>query len=300
MKKEGINSLLTTQEMQHLGRLVIQSRYVVEGNLAGRHRSPAKGASSEFADHRAYATGDDLKRLDWKVLGRTDRYFIRRYEDETNLRVYLILDRSASMDYTSGMETKYRYACRLAAAIAYVVVKARDSVGLFQYSSRIDAKMDARNSVIHLNNLVKTMLAKTPSSTTSTAKTLHQIAEAVRRRGLIVLLSDLLDEPADIVRSLAHFRKQHHDVILFHILDPAELDFPFTKGAQFIDMETGERLLADPKALAREYREAFGAFLEQYRKSCAELKIDYRLVNTSHDLGPFVRAYLEERKRCSK
>ena len=300
MKREGLASLLTAQEMQHLGQLVIQSRYVVEGNLAGRHRSPVKGASSEFADHRAYAVGDDLKRLDWKVLGRTDRYFIRRYEDETNLRVYLIVDRSASMAYTSGVEPKYRYACRLAAAIAYVVIKARDSVGLFQYSNKIDARMEARNSVIHLNNLVKTLLAKEPSSTTNTAQTLHQIAEAVRRRGLIVLLSDLLDEPAEIVRALAHFRKQHHDVILFHILDAAELDFPFTKGAQFIDLETGERLLADPRTLAREYRQAFADFLEQYRKPCAELKIDYRLVNTSHDLGPLIRAYLEERRRLSK
>lgn len=297
---EGIGSLLTPEELHRLGRLVIQSRYVVEGNLAGRHRSPAKGASSEFADHRAYVTGDDLKRLDWKVLGRTDRYFIRRYEDETNLRVYLIIDRSASMAYTSAVETKYHYACRLATAIGYVIVKARDSVGLFLYSDTIDVKMDARNSVIHLNNLVKSLLLKEPSSATSTAKTLHQIAESVRRRGLIVLFSDLLDEPADIVRALAHFRKQHHDVIIFHILDSTELDFPFKKGAQFIDMETGERILADPRALAQDYRKAFAEFLEQYRKPCAEMKIDYRLVNTSQEMGPFIRAYLEERKRCSK
>jgi uncharacterized protein (DUF58 family) len=297
---KGINTLLSAPELQRLGRMVIQSRYVAEGNLAGRHRSPVTGASSEFADHRSYVAGDDLKRLDWKVLARTDRYFIRRYENETNLRVYLIVDRSASMAYTSGEETKYRYACRLAAAIGYVVVKARDSIGLYQYSSKIDGQMDARNSVNHLNNLVKTLLIKEPSSTTSTAKTLHQIAEAVRRRGLIVLLSDLLDEPADVVRALAHFRKQHHDVIIFHTLDPAEIDFPFVKGSRFIDMETGEQILADPRSLAREYRESFAKFLEQYRKPCAEMKIDYRMVNTSHDMSQFVRAYLEERKRCSK
>lgn len=297
---EGITSFLTPQELHRLGRLVVQSRYVVEGNLAGRHRSPARGASSEFADHRAYATGDDPKRIDWKVLGRTDRYFIRRYEDETNLRVYLVVDRSSSMAYTSEMESKYQYACHLAAAIAYVVVKARDSIGLYLYSDKIDAQMAARNSFTHLNNLAKILAEHRPSSSTQTAKTLHQIAEAVRKRALIVLISDLLDEPADVIQGLAHFRNHHHDVILFHVLDSTELDFSFKKSARFIDMETGEMIMADPRSIAREYKKAFADFLEQYRKPCAEMKIDYRLVNTSQDMGLFVRSFLEERKRCSK
>lgn len=296
----GISNFLSPQELQRLGRMTIQSRYVVEGTLSGRHRTHLKGASSEFADHRAYVPGDDPKHLDWKVLGRTDRYYIRRYEDETNLRVYLVVDRSASMGYTSGPVMKYRYACKLAAAIGYVVVKVRDSVGLYLYSNRIDRQAGARNSFAHLNNLLKSLSENQPASTTQTAKTLHQIAEAVRRRALIVLFSDLLDDPPEIIRALAHFRKQHHDVIIFHILDPTELDFTFKRGAQFVDLETGETIVADPRSMADAYRKVFGEFLEQYRQPCAEMNIDYRLVRTDQDAAMFVRSFLEERKRLSK
>jgi uncharacterized protein (DUF58 family) len=297
----GITAFLTPLELQRLGRLALQSRYVVEGTLAGRHRSPAKGASSEFADHRAYIPGDDPKRLDWKVLGRTERYYVRRYEDETNLRVYLVLDRSASMGYASDqIKSKYHYACRLAAAIGYVVLKGRDSVGLHLFSKKIDAVMGARNSFLHLNNVLKTLQKYKPASTTATAPALHQIADAVHRRALIVLISDLFDEQDEIVKALSHFRKEHHDVIVFHTLDPMEIDFDFTKGAEFEDMETGEKIIADPRAIADEYRKIFGAFLEGYRTACAEMNIDYRVVNTSHPLETFVRAYLEERRRFSK
>lgn len=301
-QKEGIGNFLTPQELQRLGRLALQSRYVVEGSLSGRHRSPTKGASSEFADHRAYIPGDDPKRLDWKVLGRTDRYYIRRYEDETNLRVYMIVDHSASMGYSSDprTQTKFAYACRLAAAIGYVVVKARDSVGMYLFSGQIDALMGCRNSFNHLNNILKTLQRTTTADTTSTAPALHQIAEAIHRRALVVLFSDLFDNPGDVVKALAHFRKMHHDVIVFHVLDPTELDFPFKRGAEFEDMETGEKVIADPRAMADEYRAVFAAFLEEYRRPCAEMNIDYRLVNTGESLETFVRAYLEERRRVAR
>ena len=298
---EGIANFLTPQELHKLGRLVLQSRYVVEGNLSGRHRSPMKGQSSEFAEHRAYFPGDDPKHIDWKVLGRTDRYYVRRYEDETNLRVYLVVDRSASMGYSSiEKKSKYNYACHLAAAIGYVVVKAKDSVGLYLYGEQTDAMMAAKNSFAHLNNALKVLGRHQPSDKTNTATTLHSIAESIRRRALIVLLSDLFDETEDVIKALAHFRKQHHDVIVFHVLDPAELDFPFKKGTEFIDMETNERLVTDPRALADEYRRVFTEFLDKNRKACAELNIDYRLVNTKEPVDTFVRAYLEERKRFAR
>ena len=297
---EGITHFLKPQELKHLGRLMVQSRYVVEGNLAGRHRSPAKGASTEFADHRAYIEGDDPKRIDWKVLGRTERYYVRRYEDETNLRVYLIVDRSASMGYTSKGLSKYDYACRLAAAIGYVVVKGRDSIGLYLYADKIDVASGARNSFAHLNNVLKTLQQHEPASSTDTAKTLHQIAESVHRRGLIVLFSDLFDQPREVVKALAHFRKHHHDVIVLNILDPEELDFTFKKSAEFEDMETGEKLTADPQSLAADYRKAFAEFLDEYRGPCAEMNIDYRIVNTSQPPELFIRAFLEERRKFSK
>ncbi|MEI8233262.1 MAG: DUF58 domain-containing protein [Verrucomicrobiota bacterium] len=298
---EGINSFLNPAELQKLGRLTLQSRYVVEGSLAGRHRSPNKGSSTEFAEHRNYNPGDDPKHLDWKVLGRTDRYFVRRYEDETNLRVYLAIDQSASMGYASGgVPTKYAYACHLAAAIGYVVVKGKDSAGMYVFADKINAAIGARNSFAHLNNTLATLKKLQPSSTTAMAKSLHRVAEDIRRRALVLLFSDLFDDQADVVRAVAHFRKLHHDVIVFHILDPMEVDFSFKQGGEFIDMETGEAVAVDPRAIADDYRKVFGEFLEAYRKPFREMNVDYRMVKTSEPVDLFVRAYLEERKRFSR
>lgn len=297
---DGIASFLSPEQLCKLGRLVFLSRYVVEGNLAGAHRSPKKGSSSEFADHKAYMQGDDPKHIDWKVFGRTDRYYVKRYQDETNLRVYLVVDRSASMAFGSGKLTKYEYACQLAAAIGYVIVKVRDSVGLFMHSETIDFKMDAANSFLHLNNLLKQMQAIKPSSKTEVAKSLHEVAEAVNRRALVVILSDLFDDPDAVGLALAHFRKQHHDVVVFHVLDPMEVDFSFRKGAQFEDMETQESITVDPRSIAKDYQKVFGEFLEKNRKMCATMNVDYRLCRTDQNMETFVRAYLEERRRCSK
>lgn len=296
----GIRSFLNIRELSSLGQLALQSRYVVEGSLAGRHRSPNRGSSSEFAEHRAYQIGDELKHLDWKVLARTDRYFIRRYEDETNLRVYLLVDRSASMKYGEGELQKYRFACKLAAAIGYVVVQAQDSVGLCLYSKGIDVMTGTRNSVTHLNDTLKVLENHTPAGSTRTADTLHRVAESIQRRAMIVIISDLLDDPEGIVRALAHFRKQHHDVIIFNVFHPDEIDFPFKKGTEFIDLETRERLQTDPKGIAKAYNTYFAEFLEVYRKACSEMNIDYRLTRTSERLDHFVRAYLEERRRLSR
>lgn len=297
---QGLGHFLTAAERQRLGRLLLLSRYVVEGNLAGAHRSPQRGASSEFADHRAYIPGDDPKHIDWKVLGRTDRYYVRRYEDETNLRVYLVLDRSASMAYGSRDVTKFAYACHLAAALGYVVVKARDSVGLYLHADRIDAIVPPSNTFLHLNNLSKVMQAADPGDTTRIAATLHQIAASIRKRALVVVISDLLDEPDDVAMALSHFRKHHHDVILFQVLDPEEIDFTFRRGLLFEDMESGQEMTADPLSLAADYRQVFGEFLDTYRQRCAELNVDHRIVRTDETLETFVRAYLEERRRLSK
>jgi uncharacterized protein (DUF58 family) len=298
--ENAIGRFLSARELHRIERLTLQSRYVVEGNLAGRHRSPLRGASSEFADHRAYFPGDDPKHIDWKVLGRTERYFVRRYEDETNLRVYLIVDRSASMEYGSAGRSKYDYACRLAAAIGYVVVRSRDSVGLHLYSDKIDASMGARNSLVHLNNVLGVLAGSQPAAATATAATLHQVAEAIHKRALVVLLSDLFEDPDGVVRALAHFRKRRHDVIIFHVLDACEIEFPFRRGAEFEDMETGEKVTVDVRRLAAEYRRAFAEFVEKYSQPCREMNIDYRLVNTSRPHDAFVRAYLEERRKLAR
>ena len=296
----ALGTLLTAGERQALNRLTLESRYVVEGNLAGRHRSAARGSSTEFADHREYNPGDDPRRIDWKVLGRTERYYVRRYQDETNLRVYLVVDRSASMKYGSGPATKFQFACRLAAALAYVVVKGRDSVGLYAYSDRVETAVGARNSFGHLNNLFTTLASQQPASTTATADALRRVADDIHRRAMIVLISDLFDDPPGIIRALAHFRKLHHDVILFHVLDPMELDLGFRSGGEFEDLETGEKIVADPRSLMDAYRQELGAFIEEYRSAAARMAIDYRLVRTNQPLDGFARAYLEERRRLSR
>ena len=259
-EQEGIKAFLNSEEMNKLSRIVLQSRYVVEGNLSGAHRSPLKGASSEFADHKAYGIGDDPKHIDWKVFGRTDRYYIKRYEDETNLRVYFIVDRSNSMGYGSGDVTKFDFACKLAAALSYVVVKARDSVGMFLYSDKIDMQVPPRNSLNHLHNTLIRLQEVEPASTTNTAETLHQIAESIHKRALVVLISDLLDDENDIVQALAHFRKHKHDVIVLHVLDPVEIDLSLKQGFEFEDMETGETMTVDPRGVAKDYQKELEAF----------------------------------------
>jgi uncharacterized protein (DUF58 family) len=299
-QREGIQAFLSSEEMHKLSRIVLLSRYVVEGNLSGAHRSPLKGASSEFADHKGYGVGDDPKHIDWKVLSRTDRYYIKRYEDETNLRVYIILDRSNSMAYGSAGLRKFDFACRLAAALGYVVVKARDSVGMFLYSDKIDIEIEPRNSLNHLHNMLKRLQEMEPASTTRTAETLHQIAASIHKRALIILISDLLDNENGVTLALAHFRKRLHDVIVFHVLDPAEIDLSLKQGYDFEDLETGERILVDPRAVAKDYQKVFGAFLEHYRTTCEGMKVDYRLVRTNQQVDSYVRAYLEERRRLSK
>lgn len=297
---DGIARYLKPEEMHKLGRLVLLSRYVVEGNLAGAHRSPLKGASSEFADHKQYGIGDDPKHIDWKVLARTDKYYVKRFEDETNLRVYLLVDNSQSMHYGGGEITKYQYACHLAAALGYVVVKMRDSIGLTVFSEEIEMRIDANNSFNHLNNILKQLQSREPGKTTRIAESLHRVAESVRKRALIVILSDLFGDPVEINRALAHFRKMHHDVIVFQTLDPTEIDLSFDRGCEFLDMETGETITADPRRIVKEYQAVFQKFLDEYRDFSQSMKIDYRIARTDAHLEDFVRAYLEERRRLSK
>ncbi len=299
--KEGIAAFLNPAEMHKLGRLLLLSRNKVEGTLAGAHRSPLRGPSSEFADHKSYGIGDETKHIDWRVFARTDKYFIKRYEDETNLRVYLVLDRSASMNYASeGGATKYHFACRLAAAIGYVIVKARDSIGLYLHGQKVDVRMDAGNSFQHLHNLLKHVQNHPPEGGGDLAAVLHEIASSVRRGALVVVLSDLLGDEEEIIKGLAHLRKQKHDVILFQTLDPAELDLNLSKPCELHDLETGEDLPVNPRVLAEEYHRVFGEFLQHYKKACAGMNIDYRVVPTNQELESFVRVYLSERRRLSR
>ncbi len=298
--RDGIEAFLCAQERHKLNRMVLLSRYVVEGNLAGAHRSPLRGLSSEFADHKQYGIGDDPKHIDWRVLARSEKYYVKRFEDETNLRVYMVLDRSASMKYGSGAITKYAYAAKLAAALGYVVVKARDSVGLFLHGEKMDVRLPAKNSIQHLNDLLRQVQAHPPGGTGSgIAEALHTVAASVRRRALVAVFSDLLGDELEIKLALSRLRKQHHDVLLFQVLDPQEIDLDMRKPHLFEDMESGERLQVHPREVAIAYRQVFGEFIEQYRTHCAAMNIDYRLARSDQQLDRYVSAYLLERRRMT-
>lgn len=296
----AITDLLTPEAMKKLEQLAVRSRYVSEGSMSGGHKSPLKGQSVEFADRREYVKGDNLRSLDWKVFGRTERYYIRQFEEETSLRVHVILDGSGSMAYGSpGQPTKFQYACRVAAALGYIVSKQQDSLGLTIYDHEVRDMVPARSGTRHLRLFVERLLAHTPGAVTDTGKALHALAGMLSRRGLIVLLTDCFDDPEAVFNALAHFRKKMHDVILLQILDPAELELSINSVAEFIDLETGEKLELDPVSARHAYKQELQKAIDRCREKCAVLNVDYRLVSTADSYEDFIHQYLLERRRMS-
>ena len=284
----------TLRRLQHLS---IRSRARVEGTMAGSHRSPYKGLSTEFADHRQYVKGDDLRHLDWRVYARSERYYIKRYEENTNMKVYILVDCSASMAYASEGLTKYEYACRLAAGLAYVTVKQADSAGMVLFGERIEDYFPPRSSLTHLRAMLDALSQCKPEKGTNTSVALHGMAELIKRRGLIIIVSDLLDDPEAVVKGLAHFKQKRHDVVVLHVLDNDELNFPFEKVATFRDMETAERVRVAPKDLKDDYSAELEAFINQYKRACFENDIDYVTINTQTPHATLLSAYLTRREK---
>ncbi len=294
---DGINRLLDSLEIVRLGSLALGSRFTVEGTLAGAHRSPLKGFSVEFSDYRQYVPGDDLRHLDWRVYARNERLYIRQYEEECNLRVYLLVDASGSMAYSRGGISKYRFAAKLAGALAYVTVHQQDSVGISIFDAEVRKQLPARSGLEHLRVLTNMLADHEPGNATDTAQTLHRLAESVRRRALIIVLSDLYDDLERIRNALAHFRRRKHDVILYHILDRSEIDFPFREIGNFQDLETAETTITNPREVRRAYQEAFSEFLYSCERTCAGLDIDYMLATSDQPVGEFVQRHLNRRRR---
>lgn len=295
--KTGIGRLLNDREIARLGRLTLGSRFTVEGTLAGAHRSPLKGFSVEFADYRQYVPGDDLRHLDWRAYGRNERLYIRQYDEECNLRTYLLLDASRSMAYAHEGLSKYQFASKLAGALAYVTVNQQDSVGLTIFDSQVRVQLPARSGAEHLRLLAERLFEHSPANGTDMAQTLHRLAETVRRRALVVIVSDLFDDLERIHRALAHFRRRKHDVVLFHVLDPAELEFPFRDVGLFEDLETGESLITNPREVRQAYQAAVAEFMQSCRGICAGLDVDYVLATTDRPVGEFVQQQLVRRRR---
>jgi len=294
---DGITRLLNNREIARLGRLALGSRFTVEGTLAGAHRSPLKGFSVEFADYRQYVPGDDLRHLDWRVYGRNERLYIRQYEEECNLRVYLLVDASNSMSYGHGRISKYRFAAKLAGALAYVTSHQQDSVGVTIFDSKVRTQVPARSGLEHLRAVANLLSDHTPAHETDVAMTLHRLAEQVRRRGLVVILSDLFDDLERLRNALAHFRRRKHDVIVYHVLDRAEVEFPFRDIGNFEDLETRETLITNSREIRAAYQEAFAEFLFSCERISASLDIDYILATTDNAVGDFVQRHLARRQR---
>jgi uncharacterized protein (DUF58 family) len=292
---DATHRFLDPEVLNKITRLDLKARHIVEGFMGGMHKSPYHGFSVEFAEHREYAPGDDLRHLDWKVFGRSDRLFIKEYELETNLRSHILLDTSESMDYGSGRTTKLELACHIAASMAYLILKQQDSVGMITFDKEVRHFVPASSSMGHLRPLLGTLGHAKAEKRTDLGGVLNALAERLHRRGLVILISDCFDRPETLLKGLQHFTHRRHDVVVFHVFDRAELDFPFDRMTMFEGLEEYPRLLVDPRGVRQAYLEEVGAFCEQIRKGCVKQMIDYVRIDTGQDLEVELTKYLAGR-----
>ncbi len=288
---------LNPEIVSHIKNMQLRARLIVEGFISGLHRSPYHGFSVEFSDYRSYMSGDEIRHIDWKVYGKTDRFYIKRFEEETNLKSYLLLDISASMGYSSHQVTKLEYAAYLSAALAYLMIEQRDAVGLVSFDRKIQKYFAPRSMKSYLALILAELEKITASRQTDIATTLHEMAERIHRRGLIIILSDLLDEPEKVISGLKHFRHKKHEVIVFHILDPMEINFAFKKNVLFKDLETGEKITTQPWHIQAEYQKQVRQFIQNYQRQCQLNRIDYVQLDTSLNFDRALLEYLIKRKR---
>ncbi|MFZ5831319.1 MAG: DUF58 domain-containing protein [Planctomycetota bacterium] len=289
---------LEPQALARVKNLSVVARGVVEGFISGLHASPYKGFSVEFAEHREYSAGDDPRHLDYRMLARTDRLYIKQYEEETNMRVQILLDTSGSMGYkySTGI-TKLEYASYLTAILSYLMTRQQDSVGLTSFDTEIRLDMPARSSPRHFSEMMHQVEAIKPGGETGIADTLHRLANRFKKRCLIVIISDLYDDPEEVIRALHHFRHRHHELVVFQVLDQAEIEFPFRDLISFHDMETDERIQVDPVYVRDAYMEQIKLFIDNYRRACAETQIDYVLTDTTVPYDFMLARYLAKRNR---
>ena len=290
---------LSPEVVSKLKGMELRARMVVEGFIAGLHKSPYHGFSVEFAEHRQYMPGDPIRDIDWRVYAKSDRYYIKQYEEETNLKAYLLLDCSASMGYTSdkALPTKFDYALTLAASLSYLMIKQRDAVGLTTFADEILKYIPPRSASGHLSVLLQQFGNLQTASTTDLAMPLHELAERIRRRGLILIISDLFDDPERIISGIKHFRHRHHEVIVFQVLDPREKDFAFSGEAIFEDMETGERITTLPWQIKKDYIRKYKEMISYISSECRQARVDYHIIDTSTPFDKALYAFLAKRER---
>ncbi|MDP7395423.1 MAG: DUF58 domain-containing protein [Lentisphaeria bacterium] len=283
--------------LARLGNMELVAKQVVEGFLTGRHRSPYHGFSVEYLDHRAYTPGDDLRTLDWKMLARSDKYYVKLFEDETNLRAYILLDCSQSMAFKSGEIDKLTYGAYLAAALSYLLIRQNDAVGLVLFDTEVRSNLPPRAHPSQYRRILETLENIEAGGETNVGAVLHEAAEQTRRRGLIIVISDLIDNEESIADGLQHFRHNNHEVLVFHTMDEAELTFPYDRQTRFQDMEGAGLVSANPKSLRKQYMQRLNDFLDRLKGDCSDRSISYNLVNTSEPYDRFLAGYLDKRAR---
>jgi uncharacterized protein (DUF58 family) len=286
---------LHPETIKRIVRLDLRARHVVEGFLSGLHRSSHFGQSVEFLQHREYTYGDDLRYVDWKVWAKQDRYYVKQFEEDTNLRCTLLCDVSGSMRYGRGAMNKYEYGCTVAVSLAYLLLRQQDAVGCVAFDDTARATVPLRTKRNHLDSIIHALDHNTPRNKTDIGIILRNAAESAPRRGLMVLISDLLAPREGLLRGLKVLRSRGHDVMVFHVLDDDELDFPFNGPTRFDGLESAEQLRCNPRALREGYLAALNAYLEEVRRGCAKHNVDYAMLRTSQPLDAALTAYLSNR-----
>jgi len=278
MPSPAHRDLLDPAVLARLGRLAVQARRPMLGSVTGLHRSATRGSSVEFAEYRKYAPGDDPRHLDWRVYARTDRFYMKEFDADTNLRCILFLDLSGSMGYANKHGSKLDFAKRMAATLAYLLIKQGDAVGLWLAGEHSDRELPARRSPAHLRLLMDVLHTATPQGENNLMDSLHRAADRIRRRALIIVLSDFFTDPEPLLRAFRHMRFQHHDLALFHVLDPQELAFDFDRPIRFVDLERTHTLISDPSQTADAYRAEIGRYLDELQRGSREFQADYQRV----------------------
>jgi len=283
--------------LSKLGNLDIIARLVVEGYITGLHKSPYHAFAVEFAQHREYVPGDEIKHVDWKVYARSDRYYIKQYEEETNLRSYFLLDTSESMRYQSNGISKLEYGCYVVASLTYLLLQQQDSVGMALFDNQIHRFIPAKSSPAHLRLILHELGQITPQARTGMDLIFHELAERIAKRGLVVIVSDLFDDPDKILMGLRHFRHKRHEVIVFHIMDEAELTFPFRDSTMFEGLEDLGEILTEPKSIQRAYLDEVEAHVHKLKFGCRAHSVDYVQISTAHPIDVALSAYLAGRAK---
>lgn len=295
---QDYRKFLNPSVVSKLNSLELKARLVVEGFMVGLHRSPYHGFSVEFSEHRPYMQGDSLKNVDWKAYGKTEKYYIKQFEEETNLVSHVILDVSRSMDFAYGSNIKkLEYGSILAASLMYLMVRQQDAAGLALYSDRIETFMAPKSSRVYLTELLKTLASAKPSGKTKTAGCLNYVAEKVKRRGLVIIISDFFDDVNSVLTALKHFRYKKNEVVVFQILDPMEMSFAFGRDAVFKDMETQEELVTQPFQIQKAYQKAMSGYMEKIKEECLNSGIEYNLLDTSVPFDKALFSYFKKRAR---